>query len=236
MTEAEIYQIIADSNERRVYKHWHASSIGDCPKAHYLKRIGQPPIVVPSAAKILRWDVGHKIEETIRPHLQKIYPNMISNQRMLETKEYDLTGEFDNYNPDTKELMEIKSVHPRGIDHLNRENKPHLHYVLQNHAYALMMDEVDGIKVEKISFLYIGLDGRLKAFTIKVQKQYLDNVKKRLSVLNKAWEKQKAPNCICRKDGNWNKNHPLWGPSMKWCDYRDEENNKCCVERSENGA
>jgi hypothetical protein len=83
-----IYQSIHAANEPRVFKHSHASSIAECPRAHYFKRQAVPPVNIPTAAKMLRWQAGHIIEEVLRPHLKKLYPDLKSNQR-LTSEELD---------------------------------------------------------------------------------------------------------------------------------------------------
>jgi hypothetical protein len=236
----KLYQTISDSNEVRIFECWHASSIAECPRAHYFKRLGIKPLNKPSAALILRWTAGHLIEEAIRKHLLKIYPDMISNERMT-SKKYDMTGEYDNYVPSEKTLIEIKSVHDSafierdGQTHLkdhdgisaNGKNKwkskdgPYLHHEIQNHSYVLLMEEKE-IFVEHIIYVYISLSGRIVVYKTDVQKHLLDNVRARLTCLNDAWGKKIPPICLCD-----NKEHPLYPIMSKYCDFH-VEGGECC--------
>jgi len=146
----KLYQAIAEDNEVRKYSEFHASNIAECPRAHFYKRLGLEPLKRASGALVLRWQTGHKVEEVIRPYLQKIYPNLISNVRMTNDR-LNLTGEFDNYDPDSKQLIEIKSVHPQAVkykkvgdsrNHL-RDEKQYLHHEYQQAAYVLLMSQAD---------------------------------------------------------------------------------------------
>jgi hypothetical protein len=230
-----LYQSVSEDNEDRVFKHWHASSMAECPRAHYFKRLGVPALNIPTAAKMLRWKAGHIIEEVIRPHLLKMYPDLTSNIR-LRSKKLDLTGEYDNYSIKAKTIFEVKSVHVFAPKNIEREGKPYLNHEYQNHSYKLLMEAddtevlVDADKdmwvkksepdpVEKIVYVYIALDGRIIVLDTQIQQDILDSVKKRLDVLKNAL-KGKIPPCFCEET------HPLWKSTMQYCDYRTEAG--CC--------
>lgn len=213
----KLYQSISDGNERRVFKHWHASSMADCPRAHYFKRLGIEPLTTPGAGKMLRWQAGHLIEEVIRPHLLKMYPDLSSNQR-LTSKKLDLTGEYDNYSAKEKTIFEVKSVHVFAPNKIEQSGTPYLSHEYQNHSYKLLMEEV-GQEVEKIVYVYIALDGRIITLTTQIQQDILDNLKKRLDLLKKALQGVMPP-CFCKED------HPLWKSTMQYCDYQSKDG--CC--------
>ena len=225
----KLYQAISDANEPRVFESWHASNIADCPRAHYMKRLGVKPVSIPSAAKMLRWQAGHLIEEVIRPHLKTLYPNLISNKRVT-SKEWDLTGEYDNYDPDSKTLIEIKSVGPRAVKYRKKEDtryhlrdeQPYPAHVLQNHAYALLIEDMISSedKVEQITFIYITLEGLIVPYTVPVSEDNLNHVKDRLNLLNASWSVKEPPICICQPD------QPLYKSLHQFCDYKQEDN--CC--------
>ncbi len=222
-----LYQSIHDDDEVRIYDNWHASSIGECPRAHYYKRLGIKSINKPTAAKMLRWKAGHLIEEVIRPHLKKIYPDIISNQR-LTNLELDLTGEYDNYSEKEKMIIEVKSVGPRAPKHRKvnddryhlRDESPYLAHEYQNHAYVLLL-RAEGKPVEQIQYAYITLEGLIMTYLTPVQEKILTNVQKRLKVLKMALDGQ-LPDCWCVPE------HPLWGSCMQFCDYKDKFG--CCSE------
>lgn len=216
----QLYQSIHDSNEPREFKHWHASSIAACPRAQLYMRKGIAPTFKPTAAKMIRWQAGHLMEEVIRPHLLKLYPDLKSNQRMT-SKKLDLTGEYDNYSEKEKMLIEVKSVHVNAPKYLEKDG-PYLSHEYQNHAYKLLLEE-NNLPCEKVTYVYITLDGRILTFETKIQPQILKNVEKRLNVLEMALETGNLPACQCKPD------HPLWGSTMRYCDYqRDGE--ECCSE------
>ena len=214
----DLYKSISAANEPRVFKNWHASSIAECPRSHFYKRLGIAPVSIPTAAKMLRWQAGHLIEEVIRPHLLKLYPDLVSNQR-LTSKNLDLTGEYDNYSKAEATIFEVKSVHNNAPRYLEKEGA-YLSHEYQNHSYVLLLEE-NKLPVKNIVYLYITLDGRILTFRTEVQGQLLLNVKKRLEVLKMALGGQ-LPACICKDT------HPLWKSTMQYCDYRSGD--VCCSE------
>jgi len=240
-----LYQAIKDSNDQRVFKAWHASSIAECPRSHYYKRLGVPTLNEPTAAKVIRWKAGHLLEEAIRPQIESVYGKTSSNERYY-SKKLDLTGEFDNLVLSNNRLVEIKSVHDLAF--IEREGKtylkentgkktygtgkevntwgpkqtPYQHHELQNHAYVLLLAD-HGVEVEGIDYVYISLSGRIVVYSTEVQKDLLKNVNDRLAMLNKAWKEKQPPICMCHLT-----DHPLYDGVLKWCDYKNEGNGKCC--------
>jgi CRISPR/Cas system-associated exonuclease Cas4 (RecB family) len=236
----KLYQTIADSNDVRVFTHWHASSIADCPRTHYMKRLGVQPVNKASAAQVLRWTAGHLMEEAIREHLLKIFPDMVSNHRIDSTK-LDLTGEYDNFVPSTQTLIEVKTVHdyafierdgqtylkdedgnlPNGNKKWKIKDSPYLHHEIQNHAYIMLLKEEEQIEVKEIIYVYISLGGRIVVYRTKPQQELINNVTARLEALNESWKTKTPPVCICG-----NETHPLYKPVMQYCVYKTE--NGCC--------
>lgn len=239
----EIYQSIAEENKDREYKHWHASSISDCPRAHYLKRLGVKPLKQASGAKVIRWGAGHKLEEQLRPHVDKVWDGTTSNVR-LTSKKLDTTGEYDNLTKDGSTLIEVKSVSdwafyrgPLSSKSILKKDsgsknkwgkpiyepmyRPYIHHEYQNHVYALLLAE-EHIDVKKIDYVYASLSGLLCVYSTEVDPKKLEWVKRRLDRLNKAWKEKRLPPCICKPDSE------LWGPVYNWCDYRTEDG--CCSE------
>lgn len=232
MNDAEVaiklYQSINEASEPRVFEHWHASSISDCLRAHYYKRLAVPPTNTPSGAKRLRWETGHLMEEVIRPHLGTLHEKMLSNQRLFNER-WDLTGEYDNLAIKEDMLIEVKTVHNRAFKHRKvgddryhlRDGEPYLNHLYQNHAYTLLLGEVS-----KIRFVYLTLDGRIAVYTTDFNPAIMEAVKKRLGILNRAWRTNKVPPCQCRVDGEENTSHPLWYTTMQYCDYQTDTG--CC--------
>lgn len=238
MLSVKLYQTIHEMDKPREMNQWHASSIAECPRAQYFRRKGVPQVREPSAALILRWKAGHAIETAVRPYLKEIFPDLVSNKRLSSDK-LDLTGEFDNYTPKTKTIIEVKSVHDYAFKeqggglylkehdglHDNGNNKwvpkltPYLHHELQNHCYVKLLREA-GMEVENINYVYISLSGRIVTYETTVQKKLLNSVTRRLKKLSEAWEAQTPPNCVCDPD------NVLWGPVLQYCPYREDE--KCC--------
>lgn len=225
MTETDInvalYRSIAAANEPRIRERWHASDIARCPRAQFLCRKGVAPITPPTAAKMLRWEVGHHVETTIRPHLASIYPELVTNQR-YESDTWDLTGEFDGYDPESETLISVKSIHPFAAKHMEKENNPYLAHEYQEHAYVLLLRE-HKLPVKQIHYQYITLDGLLITYLRGVNEAIFQDVNNRLLTLNDAWKEGKAPACVCHES------HPLWKSSMQYCDYR--EAGQCCKEK-----
>lgn len=219
----KLYQSIGSANEERTYHHWHASSIATCPRTHYFERLGVPHLRKPTAAKVIRWGAGHKLEEELRTHISSVWGETISNVRLTSDK-WDLTGEYDNLTLDGTRLVEVKSVHDRafgyGKEATLKDNQPYLHHVLQNHAYVLLLAE-EGTVVTHIDFVYVSLSGRLCVYKTEVNSKYLEWVKARLTMLNEAWRDKIPPICICTQDES-----PLFGGVYQWCDYRSDEAQK----------
>lgn len=235
----DLYNSVSDANEERVFENWHASSIGMCPRAHYYKRLAIKPLSVPSGAKILRWSAGHNIEQAIRPHIEKLYEGIGSNERMTSEKLH-LTGEFDNYTPIEKTLVEIKSVSdfafyekngqtglkqqigvwPNGNKRWAIKDSPYLHHEWQQHCYVLLLLELKK-EIENIDYVYISLNGRIVGYKTQVQQAILADVTRRIDLLNQAWETQTPPDCLCS-----DKLHPLYAGCMQYCDYNDGD--ECC--------
>lgn len=237
-----LYQSIAEENKERIYKHWHASSLAICPRAHYFKRLGISTLNKPTGAKILRWTAGHLMEEAIRNHVAKVWGNgqqVHANQRFTSER-LDLTGEFDNLAVANGTLIEIKTVHDYAIIERNGEptlkqasgelNKwgkpayepmltPYEPHEIQNHGYVLLLEE-HGIKVNSIDYAYITLGGRIVTYHTSVSPEIKSRVEKRLDLLNKAWTAKVPPECLCSP------NDPLWSGVYQWCDYRQEAT--CC--------
>lgn len=229
---SKLYNSIREADEVRVFERWHASSIADCPRTHYLKRLGSPRISEPGAGKMLRWRAGHLMEESIRPHILAVFPDATFNQR-LESEELDLTGEYDCYSEAEEAIIEIKSVHDfafayqkkgEGRFHIKGE-VPYLNHELQNHCYVKLLREA-GKSVKYIIYVYITLDGRIATYKTEVKEELLANVERRLEVLNEAWRTKTPPPCICLDES-----HPLYKPVMRYCDYNN--GNKCCEIKGE---
>lgn len=234
-----IYERIKEDNTDHPYKRWHASSMAECPRAHYYKRLHIPTIRKPGAGMMLRWKAGHLMEEAIRPYLGDVK----SNQRM-ESDVFDLTGEYDNFSEERMAIVEIKSVHhsafreqtragvketalkewvgkmPNGNNRWGNKQEPYLHHLMQQHCYILLLRE-RGIEVEVIIVVYIALDGRLVVYSERPQKVHEDEVLRRLDLLNEAWKNKIPPECICHET-----NHPLYKPVMQYCDYKGKD--ECC--------
>lgn len=221
-----VYTAVQNADELRVFEKWHASSIAECPRSHYFKRLAVQRQSYVGAGKMLRWKAGHLYEEAIRPFLEQVYPDLVSNER-LESETLDLTGEYDNYTAKEKMIIEDKTVHDFAMQYRKKDDKrfhlkdakPYLNHELQNHCYVLLLRE-QGKEVEFITYLYITLDGRIATYKTPVKPELLNEVELRLKVLNTAWETKTPPECIC-KEG-----HELWKSTMQYCDYKTKD--ECC--------
>lgn len=221
-----LYNDIQAKNEVRVFKRWHASSIAECPRSHYFKRLGIKGKNYVGGGKMLRWKAGHLYEEAIRPHLEAVFPDLKSNER-LESDTLDLTGEYDNYSQAEKMLIEDKTVHDFAFAYKKKgdsrfhlkDAQPYLNHLLQNHCYVELLRE-KGYEVEYITFVYMTLDGRIATYQTTVDPELTAEVQRRLKTLNTAWATKQPPECIC------NDKHPLWKSTMQYCDYQQGGN--CC--------
>lgn len=224
----QLYQSINDANEERVYKHFHASSIAICPRAHYYNRLGVKSVRKPTAAKMIRWGAGHKLEEELREHIDKVWGGTTSNIR-LTSEELDLTGEYDNLTKDGTTLIEVKSVHERAFRKVDGEYglidaKPYLNHEYQNHAYVLLLAE-EHLDVKNIDYVYTTLSGLLCVYHTEVDPKKLEWVRRRLKSLRNAWKTQTLPPCLCL-----NYDSELYKGVYQYCDYYDHPNGVCCSE------
>lgn len=185
------------------------------------------------------------MEEAMREHVANVYgggEKVTSNQRFTSDK-LQMTGEFDNLAVLDNRLIEMKTVHDMafierdGVLGLKKEHgtkmwgkkeiknyvlsqDPYLHHEIQNHGYVLLLAE-QGIEVKEIDYVYVSLSGRMVTYATIVNEGLLQRVLKRVDLLNKAWAAQTPPDCICESS------HPLWGPVLQWCDYRND-GGECC--------
>lgn len=223
---SKLYQDIAKADEIRVFEKWHASSIAECTRSHYYKRLAIPRLQQAGAGKMLRWKAGHLYEEAIRPHLEALYPNLVSNER-LESEELDLTGEYDNYSEKDEMIIEVKTVHDFAMQYRRKDDKrfrlkddkPYLNHELQNHCYVKLLRE-KGKPVSSILYVYMTLDGRIATYKTAVKPELLLEVESRLKTLNTAWANQEPPECIC------DESHDLYKSTMQYCDYKNGD--ECC--------
>lgn len=222
-----IYQRIHDDDEQRVFEHWHYSSLAECPRAQYFKRLNVKRLQHIGAGKMLRWKAGHLIEEVVRPYLEAIYPDLTSNVRMTDEDD-DATGEYDNYSEAEATIIEIKSVNGRAFRYRRvaelrnnlRDDQPYGNHQLQNHGYVRQLRK-RGKPVKFIHFVYISLDGLIATYKVPVSQTYLDEVDTRLKTLNAAWKAQVPPECICT-----DKTHKYYKSTLQYCDYKNGDD--CC--------
>ena len=229
-----LYTSISLAEEPRVFEKWHSSSIAECPRAQYFKRLDVPTIFKPTAGKVLRWKAGHLMEEAIRPHIKTLYPDLKSNER-LDSEKLDLTGEYDNYSEKNQTIIEVKTVHDYAFNYKKkgdarfdlRDFQPYLNHELQNHCYVMLLRE-KGMTVNQIVYIYISLDGRIATYKTNVKPELIAKVYRRLQALNEAWEAQEPPACLC------NENDELWNSTTQYCPYKDKT--VCCSLNLINGA
>ena len=222
-----LYEQIRLDDEPRVFEAWHYSSLAECPRAQYFKRLGVKPVSKPGAGKMLRWKAGHLIEEVVRPYLEKLYPDLTSNIRMSDEDD-DATGEYDNYSEEEATIIEIKSVNGRAFRyrkvsehrHNLRDDQPYPNHMLQNHGYVRQLRK-RGKPVEFIHFVYISLDGLICTYKVPVSTTYLNDVAERLKTLNKAWADQIPPECLCNDT-----KHKYYKSTMQYCDF--SQGSECC--------
>lgn len=222
-----LYACIRDDEEQRVFEKWHYSSLAECPRAQYFKRLGVKRTQTVGAGKMLRWKAGHIIEEVVRPYLEKLYPDLTSNIRMSDEDD-DATGEYDNYSEDRATIIEIKSVNGRAFryrkvsEHRSnlRDDQPYPNHLLQNHGYVRQLRK-RGKPVQFIHFVYISLDGLICTYIVPVSQTYLSDIDKRLKTLNTAWANQEPPECLCGDTG-----HKYYKSTMQYCDFK--QGSVCC--------
>jgi len=230
----QLYTSITKADEQRVFEKWHASSIAECPRAQYFRRLEIEPINKPTAGKMLRWQAGHMMEEAIRPHIKSQFPDVQSNVR-VDSEVLDLTGEYDNYSKEDQRIIEVKTVHDYAFVYRKkgeprfdlRDYQPYLNHELQNHAYVILLRENDQ-PVREITYVYITLDGRIATYTTRIKPELIMEVLDRLQILNSAWGAQQPPECLC-KEG-----HELWNSTTQYCPYKDKS--VCCSLNLLNGS
>lgn len=242
----QLYREIDNADQPREINHWHASSIGKCPRALYYerKKVAPLPENEPGAGKKLRWRGGHAVEEAIRPTLEAIYPNLQTNKRFTSEK-LDLTGEFDGYDPDSRSLISVKSVHDfaftaidgktglkekkgmkmgrngREVTDWGHKQKAYPHHQWQEHAYVPLLKEAD-MEVEHTIYIYITLGGLIDTFREPVSPLILKRVLDKVEYLNKCWRDSTLPVCLCQPG------QEMYDVTDQYCPYKTVTG--CCSE------
>lgn len=251
----KLYQSLSDDEAPRKMEYWHASSIAQCLRAQFYARAGIPRLSKPTGAKVLRWQAGHLIEEVIRPHLKKQLPNLVSNVRFTNA-ELDLTGEIDNYDPDSKSLIEIKSVSSHAVKYRKvSDTRPHLRDERQylNHEYQ-QAAYVELMKYRPDTFITIRepwYDHTIKENTLPMTEEwsveqiiYLYITLDGLLVLYSTLVNEEVLSNVTKRlellQASWKaqtpppclcvqEDHPLYKSTMQYCDYKN--GNECCSDQ-----
>ena len=224
-----LYQLIRDDHPDRPMERWHASAIAQCPRSIFYARSNIARTSPMTTGIEIRYQVGHEVEKFLRPYLEQMMPDLESNVRLSSDK-LDLTGEYDNFDPKTNTLWEVKSVHPQAVryrkvseDSYNlRDDQAYLSHQWQNHAYVLLLAE-QNITVKEIGYIYVSLSGLVVTYKYPVNQQILKDVTDRIERLNTYWSRQQLPPCFCADT-----EHQFYKSTMQYCDYKTATG--CCEE------
>lgn len=139
--------------------HLHVTDLSACPVGVWLTKTGQFVDHKDNDSKLRRFDAGKAIEHRVI-EAYKHAGILKAEQVELTWPEYNMVGSADAVIEEEGQLwlVEIKSIHTFGIDHLYRENKVHDHYLQQIMLYWSKLKET--YPTMKARIYYEALDGR----------------------------------------------------------------------------
>lgn len=139
--------------------HLHVTDLSACPIGVWLTKTGQFTDREVNESKLRRFDAGKTIEKRVI-EAYKHAGILKAEQIPLEWPEYNMVGSADAITEEDGQLwlVEIKSIHTFGIDHLYKEGKVHDHYLQQIMLYWSKLREA--YPQMKARIYYEALDGR----------------------------------------------------------------------------
>lgn len=195
--ELDLQQIVNahlrnEREERRERHGWYASELGQCPSGVYLQRLDGPPEY--DDRKLRLFSVGNVFHEWLVDKVKRAGCDVLTEER-VESQEYHFSGRADLLitGEERTMLYEIKTMHSQGFWYRQKSGGLALpHHELQVTAYMWLLQERFPNLEARIC--YVSKDD-LAVLTVPVEylEENVEEVKRQLSVLNEAWEKQMPP-------------------------------------------
>lgn len=193
--------------------HIHVTDLSQCLSGVYFQKTGaaRPDI---SESKLRRFDAGNIIEERVVAACEEAKV-LHSTQGLLEWPEYNMVGNYDLIIEEDGQLwlIEVKSIHPYGMSHLYKSNKPHEHYVEQCNLYlSKLKEQYPDIKCR---LYYEALDGRTAEFEISYDTEVVAKALEKARILHEALASKtppEPPETFIQENGKWQLN---W--RVKYC-------------------
>lgn len=211
--EIRIDHIKHKNSESDRSTHIHVTDLSRCLAGAYQEKVDKIKTEANESMQ-RRWDAGHNIEERVI-EAYKHAGLFHSTQGSLNWPEYNMVGSYDLISKEDGQLwlIEVKSIHVFGMDHLYKSGKIHDHYREQVNLYLnKLREEYPGIKAK---IYYEALDGRTFETEIEYDPSIVEDALKRAALLHKAIEENKMPEPLpifIQEDGKWKLN---W--RVKYC-------------------
>lgn len=245
---ATIIQSYIDAKPDKEYDSWRASSIGQCLRSHYFKRLGIEPTIPLTDITLRKFEAGNIFHDFIQGITEKEVDKLggvVSNEVEMLDNELDLGGRYDMLIEldDKRILKDIKSQHSGMFHKLQREAKEltkedtsegrqrgmkeafwekYPHQVMQLAAYMVLLKRagqpVDEGVIVRVSKDDLSLAEVHFELTDELEKRVLDEV----ALLNKHWKEKTLPYCTCSESD--------WG--VKYCSYGDPKSLKAVEKTS----
>ena len=191
-----------EGRESKKQTSWHASSIGNCLRGQYIKRLGILPEPEMDARKLRVFDVGNQMENWVVELFRGKFPGAQTQVR-IEDKKLNISGYADIVNGS---VYEIKTKHSKAFWYMQKEGKAMRHHEYQVWLYLRVLNIPNGI------ICYLSKDDMTTAeYIVELSNKELEReVLKRIGLLNVAWKDQNINLLPLQEDTDW---------TAKYCDY-----------------
>ena len=198
----------AEKGEDRT-QHIHVTDLSRCLAGVWQEKTGRATQEF-NESKLRRFDAGHIIESRVVEACEHAKV-LLNTQGSLNWEDVNMVGSYDLLLQEPGDaqvwLVEVKSIHPYGISHLYKSNKPHEHYAEQVNLYMnKLREEHPDIKAK---LYYEALDGRTAEFEVEYDVAVVDKAMAKAKTLYDAVVADQIPappETFIQEDGVWKLN------------------------------
>lgn len=238
---AEIIKSHIDAQPEKEYTSWRASSIGNCLRQHFYRRLGVKPTIQKTDGTLRKFKAGDLFHDFIQGiTIQEVEKQggVAVKEVELYDKELDLGGRYDLMIEleNRRVLKDIKSQNSRMFHKLRYQVTKKLgkkfeessteerqramqevvwekypHWVMQIAAYMVLLKRA-GTPVDEGVIVRVSKDDlSLAEIHYPLTEELENRVLEELTILNKHWKAKTLPPCTCGKSD--------WG--TMYCEYGD---------------
>ncbi len=205
------------SRKPRTGDYWYASELGGCPRKAYYSRMGTTPDREFDARTLRVFRIGNLFESFALDNVVNKKGQPVGETKIKEANREveanddvlqvhgraDLVVEYDD---NSKEIVECKSIQSKGFTYLDREGKAKEYHEFQLWWYLYKLN------IEKGQFIYLSKDDlRVAQFPLTLSNESVGTkVMEKILFLNDCWANKKIPAPLEKEGG-------LCSP--KWCEY-----------------